>query len=524
MGWKLENCFADAALSGASRYRPAYQALIAAARAHAFDVVVCEAIDRLGRRLADTADLQDTLTFLGIRLHTPSMGEITAMHVGIMGMMAQLTLKDLADKTRRGQLGRVRQGKMPSGLAYGYRIVERKGKDGGHREIEPEQARIINRIFAEYAAGKAPERIAKDLNAERIPGAFGRAWSNTTIRGQAKRGNGILNNETYIGKINWNRCSYVKDPSTGKRVARPNPPEKWEVAYVPELRIVDDELWNNVKRRQFNIRQSLRGQNGVRAGTASGSLNATHRPRFLLSGLLKCEECGGNFVVTGKDRFSCSTRHRKGTCSSRVSITGQAIKGRVLLGLKERLVTPELIDTFVREFQSEYARLQGERAANKKHITKKLDDVDRKLKAMTKAVEDGFYHSDMKTRLAELMSDKAELTAQLEPVSQVDQVAIHPRLHELYYRKVQNLESMLAGENAEAARELVRSMIEKVTIAPDPKGYTAVLHGDLANILAISQASAETTTAKSKLPDTQMSGSQLSVVAGARFELTTFRL
>lgn len=231
---------------------------------------------------------------------------------------------------------------------------------------------------------------------------------------------------------------------------------------------------------------------------------------------MKCAECGGNFVVTGKDRFTCSTRHRKGTCSSRVSVTGQSIEGRVLLGLKERLVTPELIDTFVSEFQSEFARLQGERTANRKHITKKLDDIDRKLKAMTKAVEDGFYHSDMKTRLDELLSDKAVLTAQLDPVSQVDQVAIHPRLHELYYRKVQNLESMLAGENAEAARELVRSMIERVTIAPDPNGYTAVLHGDLANILAISRASAEIAIPKRKLPDTQMSGSQLSVVAGAR--------
>jgi site-specific DNA recombinase len=524
MGWKVENCFADAALSGASRYRPAYQALITAARAGAFDVVVCEAIDRLGRRLADTADLQDTLAFLGIRLHTPSIGEVTALHVGIMGMMAQLTLKDLADKTRRGQLGRVRQGKMPSGLAYGYRIVERKGKDGGHREIEPEQALIINRIFAEYAAGKAPERIAKDLNAERIPGPFGRPWSNTTIRGQAKRGNGILNNETYIGKINWNRCSYVKDPSTGKRVARPNPQDKWEVAQVPDLRIVDDELWNDVKRRQFNIRQSLRGQSGLNKDKVSNGLNATHRPRFLLSGLMKCAECGGNFVVTGKDRYSCSTRHRKGTCSSRVSVTGQLIEGRVLLGLKERLVTPELIDTFVREFQSEYARLQAERAANKKYATKKLEDIDRKLRAMTKAVEDGFYHSEMKVRLAELMTDKAVLTAQLEPATNIEQVAIHPRLHELYSRKVQNLERLLANENAEAARELVRSMIEKVTIAPDPNGYTAVLHGDLANILAISQASAETVTPKGKLPDTQMSGSQLSVVAGARFELTTFRL
>ena len=55
---------------------------------------------------------------------------------------------------------------------------------------------------------------------------------------------------------------------------------------------------------RINIRQSLRGQTGLKGGIASGSLNTTHRPRFLLSGLMKCAKCGGNFVVTGKDRFS----------------------------------------------------------------------------------------------------------------------------------------------------------------------------------------------------------------------------
>jgi hypothetical protein len=34
---------------------------------------------------------------------------------------------------------------------------------------------------------------------------------------------GLLNNSLYVGRLEWNRCSYVKDPSTGNRVVRPNP-------------------------------------------------------------------------------------------------------------------------------------------------------------------------------------------------------------------------------------------------------------------------------------------------------------
>jgi len=35
----------------------------------------------------------------------------------------------------------------------------------------------------------------------------------------------LLNNELYIGRLVWNRLRYVKNPATGKRVSRLNPPE-----------------------------------------------------------------------------------------------------------------------------------------------------------------------------------------------------------------------------------------------------------------------------------------------------------
>jgi hypothetical protein len=39
------------------------------------------------------------------------------MHVGLLGTMAQMFLKDLAEKTRRGQLGRALKGRSPGGKA-----------------------------------------------------------------------------------------------------------------------------------------------------------------------------------------------------------------------------------------------------------------------------------------------------------------------------------------------------------------------------------------------------------------------
>ena len=51
-GWKLVHAYKDRALSGASDKRPAYQQMLADAEAGQFDVVVSEALDRLGRRLS----------------------------------------------------------------------------------------------------------------------------------------------------------------------------------------------------------------------------------------------------------------------------------------------------------------------------------------------------------------------------------------------------------------------------------------------------------------------------------------
>src|SRR5204862_6879043 len=134
-GWTFVTTYSDAAISGASRQRPGFLQMIDDAERQKFDVVVCEAVDRLGRRLADTSDLHDTLAFRGIKLHATTIGEITQLHIGIMGMMAQMALKDLGEKTKRGQLGRILKGKVAGGLGYGY-LVCSSGERGQRAIIE----------------------------------------------------------------------------------------------------------------------------------------------------------------------------------------------------------------------------------------------------------------------------------------------------------------------------------------------------------------------------------------------------
>ena len=309
------------------------------------------------------------------------------------------------------------------------------GADGaGERRINTAETAVVVRIFELFAAGVSPRAIAKQLNAQGIPGPGGREWRDTTIRGQVDRGTGILNNALYVGRIEWNRCSYVKDPRTGKKVARPNPPEQWEIVPVPELRIVSDELWDAVKARQAEVRI-------VMTRDADGNaLNGAHRRKYLLSGLLECGVCGGGFTIIDAANYGCATHRCKGTCSNDLKVRCVELERRVLDGLRERLLAPELVEEFARAFQEEVNRLAAEKTRHPAEDEGRLEAVPRKIATMIRAIEDGMYQRSMKARMDDLEAEKAVLEERLAAAPEPPKIRLHPNLPGLYREKVTALE------------------------------------------------------------------------------------
>ena len=523
-GWTVVRTYEDRSMSGASRFRPGYQQLIADLARGTFDVIVVEALDRLGRKLADVADLHDRIVFAGVKLYAVSTGEITAMHVGMLGTMAQLFLADLSEKTWRGQLGRALQGKQPGGKAYGYDVViEAKGGDGaGGRRINEAEAAIVPRIFAEFAAGRSPREIAKRLNLAQIPGPGGRPWADTTIRGQAERSTGILNNALYIGRLEWNRCGYVKNPQTGKRVARPNPKSAWEIAEVPHLRIVTDELWQRVKARQEALAFTVaRDKDGV-------ALNRAHRQKYLLSGLLRCGVCDAPYVAQGHGRFACSRHRRGGACENAGWIDGQAIEARVLAGLKEKLLAPNLVATFIEEFELELKLAQRQAAGTTRELRTRIQACERQIANVVAVVSDGRSNPALLKRLDQLEAELVDLKGKLStlPTQAVGEVVRLPVGAEIYRRKVESLETALQDEAIRPeAVEILRSIMERIVVTPMAEGGLRVeLHGDIARLITADEPTSASDTSKTRAASGEAARTVLSVVAGVGFEPTTFRL
>jgi DNA invertase Pin-like site-specific DNA recombinase len=512
-GLEVVEIYDDKAISGSDRNRPGFQRLLSAARNRQFDVILVEALDRLTRRLSDVASTFDELQFLGLGLHAVNVGAVTTMHVGLLGTMAQMFLADLRDKTRRGQLGRVLKGRVAGGTAYGYEVLPGDETGHGARKVDPEEAKIVRRIFSLFAGGMSPRAIAKKLNAEGIKGPGGRPWQDTTIRGQKERGTGILNNELYIGRIAWNRCSYVKDPRSGKRLARINPESSREHVDVPDLRIVDEALWQRVKQRQSEIGFTLARDSGGNA------LNRAHRRKFLLSGLLTCGCCGAGYTIVGKDVYGCRRNRGMGNCGNDVRVSRFEVERRIMTALKEKLLAPDLIAEFTRAYQEEVNRLAATAGGRRTDRERQLKAIERKIQAIMEAVEKGLYSPSMNDRMRQLEVERQALQRVHEAVENPSPVMVHPNLAELYRRRVGELEQLLVDpELGSEAMDLIRSMITEITVMPrdGAEGVDLELAGDLARILHL----CSTTTIKQNAQAVAGSGRvgafayELSVVAG----------
>ena len=513
-GWELVQTYADRAQSGASLLRPGYQHLLQDAREDVFDVVVAEALDRLSRDQEDIAGLYKQLTFADVKLVTLSEGEISELHVGLKGTMNALFLKDLADKTRRGLEGRVRQGRSGGGNSYGYNVVPSRSDqtDGnrGQREINEAEAEVVRLIFREYAAGRSPRAIAQALNEAGVLGPRGGDWGQSTINGNASRGTGILNNELYIGRLVWNRQRYIKEPSTGKRVSKLNPKDKWVVTEVPDLRILGQELWDQVKQRQASIRRDTTDTNGRNA------FWDRRRPRHLLSGLLKCGVCGGGYSKISASHFGCSTARNKGTCANRLNMRRDTLEATVLNGLKHHLMKPELVKEFADAFVEEMNRLRRDELRDTEQRQRDLRQVENRISKIVNAIAEGLPARALKAELEELEDRRTELEKLLD-ASPDPKPILHPNLGELYQRKVAELEKLVSGPSPDAeAFGVIRGLIDEITLTPEDDRLRVDLKGDLAAILALG--------AKKKPAGDTGGLEQVKLVAGVGFEPTTFRL
>ena len=235
------------------------------------------------------------------------LGSTILLHV--LAVMSSYEIELFAERSLSGKINKLQAG-GGAGLeqAYGYKL-----NDAKKLIIDEEEAKIIFRVFKEYANGKSSIQICDTLNAEgvfspykkrlsekrevrRKQGLKDKEYKNFDIDEMVWRPstlNRLFHNEIYIGKKHV--VFHKPDPTN------PLPIEKRKDRVVvfeyydndESLRIISEDIW-------FAVQDKL-------LKAAYNKNNAVKREN-LLKPLMKCGECGSNFSVTGN---SVNSQHVK---------------------------------------------------------------------------------------------------------------------------------------------------------------------------------------------------------------------
>lgn len=481
-GWTVVMTFEDAAISGqAMANRPGILNLLRAAEAGLFDKVLAEDEDRLSRSLEHLAHIAGRLDDAGVGLATLATDQVEEMHVAFKGLQASQYIKALSQKTKRGMASNAEKGLATGSRLYGYRSAP-----GGGMEIVPEQASVIERIFAGYAGGLTSRDIAGQLNAEGVPGPRGGPWNTSTIQGNAARANGILRTELYAGVKVWNRMDVVKNRQTGARLPKLKPESEWKRTPVPHLAIIDPDTWATVQAR-------------LAEGKDRHPVTFVKRRNGVFSGLLKCGECGATYTAYSQGRLICAA-HREGgdaVCDNRRTLSRAAIETRILDGLQGRLLAPEAVAAYVRVFHRRWAERAAQDAQQLAPLERREAELSRAIGRIVDAVADGSAGKHLVAKLAELEAEHDAATQRLAEARANAQappaVTLHPRAAEQYAAQVRELQARLGSINKDsppADRRLIdaiRALVTRIVITPKSQDRGAevgiVIEGDLARFI-----------------------------------------
>lgn len=445
--------------------RPGSRRLMADAAAGRLQVLVIEALDRFSRNLVDQERMVRRLEFIGVRLIGFADGYDSALKGreimrAVRGSFNEEQLRVIAAKTHRGLSGQVARGYHAGGISYGYRSsvagVDAKGEPIGHRlAIDPERADVVRWIFARYAAGWSCQRIAADLNRRRVPSPRGSTWAVSAIYGSPRKGSGILNNELYTGRYVWNRSQWLRDPDTGRRKRFDRPREEWAVEPRPDLRIVDDAAWAQVRAR-FDAPRLAGGARGRGA-----------RPRTLFGGLMRCGRCEGAVIAVSQRAYGCAARKDRGAdvCIG-LFVPRRDLEARLLSLLREDLLSADAIAELQRQVAAMTERHRREAGHAGIAARARSIELEREIAHLVDAVASFGPSEALKTRLAAAEAERVALTstpAPIAPARTLQDALVR------YKRLLTNLKGALERD-VPRARELLKELLGKVRLAPADNG------------------------------------------------------
>jgi hypothetical protein len=355
---------------------------------------------RLGREQIETAYALKQLVAAGVRMFFYLEDRERTLESPTDKVMLSLTtFADELERERARQrtydamVRRARAGHSTGGRTFGYRnqrVVDSISGRQSHvvREIDPQEAEVVRRIFELCASGSGYASIAKQLNAD---GALAPLPRRGTVQGWAASSvREILHRESYRGVLQWNRSR--KRNAWGAQQQRARPATEWLHQSAPALRIVDEPLWESAQ-AQLARRGAVYRTPGKPGGRPANGIES----RYLLTGFAACGLGTGSLEVrsrlSGTRRahvYACATYHRRGpsVCVNRLVAALPAVDASVLDGL-QRLLDPAVLRDAARLALDELDAPELRVAPRREAVAAELAQLDAELKRLAGAIAAG---------------------------------------------------------------------------------------------------------------------------------------
>lgn len=455
-GWVEVACYRDAAQSGATLIRPGLLALQQQIAAGEVKVVLIAKLERVMRSTDDWVPFQALLRKHGCRLEstTETLDETTPagrLQTNLLVGVAEYERLNTAEKTRTKMLGMVQRGFWPGGyVPYGYE------RDPARKELRkhPEEAPVVQRVFAEAAQGVPLVTTADALNAEGRRTrqgvrhcADGEVQATGGYRFRADVLRAMLKNPIYRGTLVFGGQQYPGN----------HPP------------LVSTELWLSANRAD---------QPDRRTKTLFQDRDINDH---LLKGIARCGSCGSLFVPldatkhAGKERvyrfYACQSyrrRSRPDACLP-VRFSAPGLEKTVLAVLCEVGKRPDLVSAAWRQsgLDTTIPARGGRRSLGL--VQRQLDGIALKLTECVEAVAKRGPAAlpAVSARAAELRQLRERLLRQREELRQAVEHNSASRLterqaHQAFRRFPEQLPGMVTAQ----LKEFVRQFVSRVDVEP----------------------------------------------------------
>jgi len=403
--------------------------------------------------------------------------------------------KKLSKVSFRGHRHYAELGYQVGGSAkYGYKrlLVDEHGnpvkilEDGEHKALktqhvklvkgDPEEVATVRRIYDLYAnKGYGVFRIADILNVENIPAprkkpqALTKGWSNSSIWN-------ILHDETYIGWIVWNKNVYKNFFEKDKGWGRYKPREEWIICKNAHEPLVAEETFNRV---QAKTRQAFKGGYRLR-----GAGRSYYTP-YLLSGLVKCLKCNGNYQGKTTSHYEdkkeykynyyvCGTYNMKGQYRCiKWNVPKDMLENYAIQNIKKRINSPFWVNRIKDNVEKRLEFISKESNTGIGAIDKEINDVQNRIKNLVDAIERGQDKDILGDRIGELKAKRDRLLdMRVELQNRINKNIDVNQTTNTILKRLKDFERVFEKGEITEKKEMLRRFILKIDIDPiDKKCY-----------------------------------------------------